>query len=288
MAKIDTLPIFLSTYKLLLDLYQTTSKYDKNYKYSLGQSIQEDAMSMVRVMYRANHRENKVADLEDFLGVFELVKLQIRLSKDLNQISIKKMAHLSTLTTDIARQAAAWVKHEKQRAVKYTGTEPTSPAFDFQPPKERAYYVVGSSVRLYKEGDEVPKGPGNAFIPPLPIKKKSRKAQNAKKVQDETASCVSAESKTASTAVSAAADFSRRSLSAATSLTTDGLIQPSAVASTDANKNASVVDYPEETAASPPVSATPPLSSKSLPAIEPALDLKAAAPNEENSESLPS
>lgn len=140
MARADTLPIYLATYRLLLELYQTTAKFDKKYKYSLGEAVQTDAMRLLRLIYQANHRESKVADLEDFLGVYEVVKIQLRLAKDLNLISIKKMAHLSVLMTDIAKQAAAWIKHEKQRVIKKTGEEPVSPVFAFQPPPDKMYY----------------------------------------------------------------------------------------------------------------------------------------------------
>lgn len=118
MAKSDTLPIFLDAYKLLLELYQTTAKFTHEHKYALGQDIKKDSLELLRLIYQANHHKNKAPYLENFMSVFEVLKLELRLCYDINAISLKKNVHLSLIMEQIGRQAAAWKKHEEKNSNK--------------------------------------------------------------------------------------------------------------------------------------------------------------------------
>ena len=115
MSRSDTLPIFLDTYKLLIEMYQVTNKFTREYKYSLGQDIKQDTLRLFRCIYSANHHTDKIPYLEDFLSNFELLRLEIRLCHDLNVLPLKKLVHLSLMMDGNAKQANAWKRHEMKK-----------------------------------------------------------------------------------------------------------------------------------------------------------------------------
>lgn len=111
MVMYNQLPIYRDAYMLLTEIYQTTSKFPRDYKYTLGQDMKRDCLTLFRDLYGANvSTENRAAHLENFLTSFELLKIEMRLCVDLNVLSIKKLAQLSLIMDSIGRQAAAWRK----------------------------------------------------------------------------------------------------------------------------------------------------------------------------------
>lgn len=115
MARSDTLPIFLETYKLTVEIYRTTAKFTKEHKYSLGQDMRRDAMDMLRCIVNANHQREKAMYLDTFLAALEQVRMEIRLCADLNAMTMKKMVNLTIIIEGIGKQAGAWKKAEVKK-----------------------------------------------------------------------------------------------------------------------------------------------------------------------------
>lgn len=109
MGTYTQLPIYKDSYQLLLEIFQTTSKFSREHKYNLGQDMRRDCLTMVRYLYGANtnvvHRQEYI---DRFLNVFEMLKVEIRLCVDLNIMSIKRLAHISLIMDSIGKQARAW------------------------------------------------------------------------------------------------------------------------------------------------------------------------------------
>ena len=76
------LPVFRDVYRLSQSLFEVTSHFSREYKYSLGQDIKRDGLNLVRSIYRANKYKDKAPYLEAFLDDFELLKLELRLCND--------------------------------------------------------------------------------------------------------------------------------------------------------------------------------------------------------------
>lgn len=111
MVLYNQLPIYRDSYALLLEIYQTTNKFSRDYKYTLGQDMKLDSLLLFRELYGANVSvEKRIEHLDNFLTAFEMLKIEIRLCVDLNVLSIKKLAQLSLLMDSIAKQASAWRK----------------------------------------------------------------------------------------------------------------------------------------------------------------------------------
>lgn len=109
MVLYNQLPIYRDSYSLLSEIYQVTNKFPRDYKYTLGQDMKRDVLSLFRDLYGANVSvENRRRHLDGFLTSFELLKIEVRLCVDLNILSIKKLAQLSLIMDSIAKQASAW------------------------------------------------------------------------------------------------------------------------------------------------------------------------------------
>lgn len=114
MVKYNELPIYRDSYWLLTEIYQTTSKFPRDYKYTLGQDMKRDCLELFRDLYMANFAvEERKHHLENFLKSFELLKIEVRLCVDMKVLSVKKLSQLSLVMDSIARQASAWRKKSK-------------------------------------------------------------------------------------------------------------------------------------------------------------------------------
>jgi hypothetical protein len=108
MALYYDLPVYQEVYALILELFNSTSHFSREYKYSLGQDIKRDGLSLVRSIYRANKNKDKRPYLEAFLDDFELLKLELRLCSDLKLISQARHAVLSERMVRVGKQVTAW------------------------------------------------------------------------------------------------------------------------------------------------------------------------------------
>ena len=90
MALYYDFPVFKDVYKMTMRIFALTSNFSREYKFTLGQDLKRDCILLVRSIYRANKCKHKVLYLEQFLDSFEVVKLEIRLCKDLKLISVSK------------------------------------------------------------------------------------------------------------------------------------------------------------------------------------------------------
>ena len=108
MALYTELPVYRDTYQLILRIFEITKEFSKEYKYTLGQDMKRDALSLVRSIYRANKYQNRTEHLEIFLDELELLKLEIRLCVDMKLMPIRKQAMLSVLLEQIGKQVTGW------------------------------------------------------------------------------------------------------------------------------------------------------------------------------------
>ncbi len=108
MALYYDLPVFHDVYDMVLLLFQYTKDFPREYKFTLGQDMKRDGLTLVRSIYRANKAKEKEQYLEQFLDDFELLKLEIRLAVDLRLITIKQQSELSLLLSAIGKQITGW------------------------------------------------------------------------------------------------------------------------------------------------------------------------------------
>ena len=115
MALYDQLPIYKDSYDLLLLLYQISKNMDRDYKFTLGEKIKSAAADFIINIYRANSREDKSVILEEAKTQIEIIRLMLRVYKDLHQISIKDYIKVSEKLESCSKQVNAWYKSQKKQ-----------------------------------------------------------------------------------------------------------------------------------------------------------------------------
>jgi len=110
MAQYEHLPVFKQSYDLMLAVFQTVGMFGKEFKYTLGEKLKNETMEMIVCIYRANSRVDKGSMIAEARERLEVVRLYIRMAKDLKQITLKKMIYLNEFIESIAKQLAGWEK----------------------------------------------------------------------------------------------------------------------------------------------------------------------------------
>ncbi|MCL1689402.1 four helix bundle protein [Elizabethkingia anophelis] len=104
MALYDQLPVYKEGYDLLLELYRISKNMDRDYKFTLGEKIKSAASDLIISIYRANRRENKLLILEEAKSHIEIIRLMLRIYKDLKQISVNDFINIPERIESTSKQ----------------------------------------------------------------------------------------------------------------------------------------------------------------------------------------
>jgi 23S rRNA-intervening sequence protein len=105
MATYDGLPVYKSVYDLLLMIFQFSRTFSRDYKYTLGQELKNETIKLLMLIYRANSTiERRYALLSEARETLEVVRLLLRLTKDLKQIPLDTFVRMSGQIEDISKQ----------------------------------------------------------------------------------------------------------------------------------------------------------------------------------------
>ena len=116
MAKYDTLPIYKATYDVLLRTMHAISHFPREYKYSLGEKIQNEMIELVISIYKANSNHNKREFLSSMQEQIQLIYLLLRISHDMKLMPTEKYAGIVEMIDEVASQAKGWlIANEKSR-----------------------------------------------------------------------------------------------------------------------------------------------------------------------------
>ncbi len=96
MAQYNELPVYKACYDLLLEIFQFTKNFTREYKYTIGESLKKETTELLTKIFRANVRKDKVQILQEAREHIEVVRLYVRIMKDLHQISNKKFVNINS------------------------------------------------------------------------------------------------------------------------------------------------------------------------------------------------
>ncbi len=110
MAQYRHLPIYRLSYELLQRVVKATKEFPRDFKFTLGQKMNDEVIEMVVLIYRANSTENKAPVIERLLERLQVLELLVRLCHDLKLISTKPYASIVEMTESLGKQAQGWKK----------------------------------------------------------------------------------------------------------------------------------------------------------------------------------
>ena len=110
MAQYNELPVYKATYDLLLAIFKFTKEFSKEYKYTVGESLKKETIELLTLIYRANTRYHKHDVLQMARERIEVIRLLIRVMKDMRQISLNKFVQVNQSVENVSKQLTGWQK----------------------------------------------------------------------------------------------------------------------------------------------------------------------------------
>ena len=103
MAKYDELPVYKASYDLLLEIFRFTKEFKREFKYTVGESLKKETLELITFIYRANSKKEKREALQSARERIEIIRLFVRLVKDLRQISLKSFVKVNKQIENLPR-----------------------------------------------------------------------------------------------------------------------------------------------------------------------------------------
>ena len=103
MALYCDLPVYKTTYNLLPAIFRFTKDFGKEYKYTVGESLKKETIELLTLIYRANIKRDKQAVLQEAGERIEVIRLFIRLMKDMQQISVKQFVQINKVVANLQK-----------------------------------------------------------------------------------------------------------------------------------------------------------------------------------------
>ena len=69
------LPVYKASYDLLMEIFQFTKEFSKEYKYTVGESLKKETIELVTLIFMANSRKDKQLVLQEARERIEVIRL---------------------------------------------------------------------------------------------------------------------------------------------------------------------------------------------------------------------
>jgi len=113
MSTYYNLPVYKQSYDLLLDVFKLTKEFNREYKYTIGEELKKEMTAMIINIYRANSSKYRLKYIVSARENIEVIRLLIRLLKDLKQITVASIAKLNLAIEELSKQLTAWGSYSK-------------------------------------------------------------------------------------------------------------------------------------------------------------------------------
>ena len=110
MARYEHLTIFQKSYDLLVRIYHEVHHFPREYKYTLGEKLQNTALELLDTIIATNSEKDKALLINRLNCQLDRLRIYVRLCYSLNVISNKKYEVLSIYIDEIGRMAGGWLK----------------------------------------------------------------------------------------------------------------------------------------------------------------------------------
>ncbi len=113
MALFTELPVYKLGYDLLILVYKITGLFSKEFKYTVGERLKNETLELLINIYKANKAkaENRRQYIENARGNLEVVRLLLRVVKDLNVTGMKSYVKINVHIEELSKQLASWHKY---------------------------------------------------------------------------------------------------------------------------------------------------------------------------------
>ena len=102
-------------YDLTLWFMKHTNRFPKNWRVTLGDSIDRHMLGMLSIVQRASVRSKKVDLLQALNEELNVLRALTRLSVDLGCLKERQYEYVSHEIDEIGRQVGGWLKQQRKR-----------------------------------------------------------------------------------------------------------------------------------------------------------------------------
>jgi four helix bundle protein len=102
------LPVYKQSYDLLLEIFKLTKEFNREYKYTIGEELKKETTAMIINIYRANSTKYRLKYIVSARENIEVIRLLVRLLKDLKQITVAKIAKINLSIEELSKQLTGW------------------------------------------------------------------------------------------------------------------------------------------------------------------------------------
>ena len=113
MALFSELPVYKLGYDLLLAIYERTKLFTREHKYTLGEKLKNETLECLINIYKANKSKQttRLQYIDTARQNIEVVRLLLRVTKDLKIIGIKGHVALNAQVEELSKQLSSWQKY---------------------------------------------------------------------------------------------------------------------------------------------------------------------------------
>lgn len=97
-------------------LFVISGNFSREYKYTVGQELKNEGLSIIKNIYQANKAIDKVDYIDQAGENLEIIRLLIRLMQDFKQISLKLFVEINQAIEMISKQLIAWGRYSKTKS----------------------------------------------------------------------------------------------------------------------------------------------------------------------------
>lgn len=107
---IDQLIIFQKLYDLYLYTHKTVNKFPKSQRFLLSNYLLQTNIEMLKLTIIANSKRDRLEEQKKLSVQLDIFRVFVRLSKDINFLSMKQYQYFAERINEIGRLLTAWRK----------------------------------------------------------------------------------------------------------------------------------------------------------------------------------
>ncbi|MBI9019075.1 MAG: diversity-generating retroelement protein Avd [Phycisphaerae bacterium] len=106
----NELKIIQDFYDFMLWMIKHIEKYPRHHRYSLGLAMESRMQKILELLLKAKYHRGKNDILSDANIELEILRFQLRISKDLKILTVKSYGYGSKCLLEVGSQAGGWLK----------------------------------------------------------------------------------------------------------------------------------------------------------------------------------
>ena len=113
MKQQEELVVITKTYDLILWSCNHTSRFPRQHRFVLGERLERTLYDLLETLIRAKYTRDRKSLLDNANLKLEVLRFQIRLSKDLQCLKVNSYEFASKQINEIGKLVGGWLKTKK-------------------------------------------------------------------------------------------------------------------------------------------------------------------------------